>query len=129
MIITKDMLRKLCRYEWTFSEMTKNNPDGRLRITEPYIFTLEDLYAALVRYTEKRDRKEFEEDWYRPVLSAIERDIILDEEMDVPDVYDSMGMPDRYTVFSDAWTDLYETIEVGEGPAIEEILENMTLLI
>ena len=124
MRITKEMLKKLCRYECLYSDIVDDDTED-WDVEEPYVFTLDDLYHALLRYTENHDLDQFESEWFWPILSAFDLDIILTDEMNEPDGYPSMGMPTQYSVFSDAWYDLYHIFHMDTETTVEDILKNI----
>ena len=107
MKLTKDILRKICRYEVRYADLIKD--DEPVEEEEIYEFTIEDLHKALYQCSLVGDPEVFLFDWFKPVTElANDHEIIELPLLNEPDGWDDHGLPDAYNVFQYVWRYLFE---------------------
>ena len=123
-VLSFEALRQFSRFEITFTELKHNRVFADIEIPKPYQITPEDLKATVENFHAKGiSEKEFGDEYFWPLWDEIYNGVGFEIAMDGPDDYEKSGIPDQYSVFSNAWDVFIRVFEYGEEDAgLDEVI-------
>ncbi len=128
--LSRDDLRRFSRFEITYTELMQGRTFASIEICDPYQITPEDLMTAVENYhTKGISEKEFGNEYFWPLWDDIYNGIGIESALNCPDDgYEKNGLPDRYSVFSNAWDVFIRFFEYGyEDVSLDEVIEEVQI--
>ena len=107
--LSRDDLRRFARFEIRYSELMGGRTWADADVREPYQIGPGDLLAALLNFRGSGVCDDvFSEEYFFPIGDDLYDAVGMDEAIDGPEGTAEMPVPNKYSVFSDAWDDLFE---------------------
>ena len=115
--VSREELRKFCRFEIRYSELKKGLIYANLDIPEAYQIVPEDLKEAVLNYHQYGiGEEDFETEYFWALWDELFYGVGMETALNGPKgkAGKNIPRPNQYTVFSDAWGILHEKYYSGE---------------
>ena len=124
-ILSVSDLRKFSRFEIRYSQLKQGRPFADIEIPESYQIVPEDLKEAVLNFHKYGlTEDEFGDEYFWNLWDEIYNGVEIETALNGPDADEEMmPVPNRYTVFSNAWEVFLEKYEYdAENVSLDDVI-------